>query len=105
MADFLEFGELLCTRRADARGVVRRPLPRGVPDADGEAKRDDEQFSHVAAWEYAGPDKDAGPQRRAADVRERASDGAELQVMTRAGCEVVQAHQVSTACQRHRISC
>jgi succinate dehydrogenase / fumarate reductase flavoprotein subunit len=24
---------------------------------DGEAKRDDENFSHVAVWEYQGPDK------------------------------------------------
>ncbi len=32
-------------RRADARGIVRRPLPRGAPDPEGEAKRDDEDFT------------------------------------------------------------
>ena len=33
VADFLELGELHVPRRAGARGVVRRPLPRGAPDA------------------------------------------------------------------------
>ena len=33
---------------------------------DGEAKRDDENFCHVAAWEYTGDGQDAGPQQRAA---------------------------------------
>ena len=35
VADFLELGELMATRRAAARGVLRRPLPRGVPDPGG----------------------------------------------------------------------
>ena len=44
-------------RCADARGELRRALPHEYQTADGEAKRDDAQFCHVAAWEYAGVDK------------------------------------------------
>ena len=41
VADFLELGELMCLRRAGARRVLRRPLPRGAPDAGrrGQARR------------------------------------------------------------------
>ena len=35
VADYLEFAELLAARRAAPAGVVRRPLPRGEPDARG----------------------------------------------------------------------
>ena len=44
VADFMEFGELLCHDALHARRIVRRPFPRGISDPDGEAKRDDEQF-------------------------------------------------------------
>ena len=50
---------------------------------DNEARRDDEQFAHVAAWEYRGRRTGAGAPRRAAGVRVRAPDAAELQVMAR----------------------
>jgi succinate dehydrogenase / fumarate reductase, flavoprotein subunit len=58
VADFMEFGELLAkdalTREESCGGHFREEHQ--FPD--GEAKRDDERFSHVAAWEYAGPDKE-----------------------------------------------
>ncbi|MBX9677652.1 MAG: fumarate reductase/succinate dehydrogenase flavoprotein subunit [Gemmataceae bacterium] len=54
VADFMEFGELMA-RDALARDEscgghfrVEHQYP------DGEAKRDDERFMHVAAWEYQG---------------------------------------------------
>ena len=57
VADFLEFAELLCldalTRNESCGGHFR--VEYQTPD--GEAKRDDEHFSHVSAWEYQGPDK------------------------------------------------
>ncbi len=57
VADFLEFGELLCldalTRNESCGGHFR--VEYQTPD--GEAQRDDEHFSHVSAWEYQGPDK------------------------------------------------
>ena len=57
VADFLEFGELM------ARDALHRNESCGAhfrleyEMADGEAKRDDENFSYVAAWEYKGADK------------------------------------------------
>ena len=57
VADFLEFAELLCldalTRNESCGGHFR--VEYQTPD--GEAKRDDEHFSFVSAWEYQGPDK------------------------------------------------
>jgi succinate dehydrogenase / fumarate reductase flavoprotein subunit len=57
VADFLEFGELLCldalTREESCGGHFR--VEHQFPD--GEAKRDDEHFSFVSAWEYQGPGK------------------------------------------------
>ena len=58
VADYLDFGELLArdalTRNESCGGHFREEYQY----EDGEAKRDDEHFSHVAAWEYQGPDKD-----------------------------------------------
>ena len=57
VADFMEFAELLCLdalmRRESCGGHFRTEWQ----TEDGEAKRDDENFSFVAAWEYQGPDK------------------------------------------------
>ncbi len=57
VADFLELGELMCldalTREESCGGHFREEYQ--YPD--GECKRDDEKFSHVAAWEYQGDGK------------------------------------------------
>ena len=57
VADFLEFGELLCRdalmREESCGGHFR--VEHQHPD--GEAKRDDDNFAFVGAWEYQGPDK------------------------------------------------
>lgn len=54
IADFLEFGELLCldalTRNESCGGHFREEF--STPE--GEAKRDDENYCHVAAWEHTG---------------------------------------------------
>jgi succinate dehydrogenase / fumarate reductase flavoprotein subunit len=54
VADFLEFGELLCydalNRRESCGGHFREEFQ----TADGEAKRNDEEFAFVSAWEYVG---------------------------------------------------
>jgi len=53
VADFLEFGELLCldalTRKESCGGHFRVEYQEA-----GECKRDDDNFAHVAAWEYQG---------------------------------------------------
>ena len=57
LADYLEFGELLVTdalaRKESCGGHFREEYQ----TEEGEAKRDDENFCYVAAWEYNGPGK------------------------------------------------
>jgi succinate dehydrogenase / fumarate reductase, flavoprotein subunit len=57
VADFMEFAELLCLdalhRKESCGGHFREEFQ----TPDGEAKRDDENFSYVAAWEYQGAGK------------------------------------------------
>jgi succinate dehydrogenase / fumarate reductase flavoprotein subunit len=57
VADFIELGELLCrdalTREESCGGHFREEHQ--YPD--GECKRDDEKFGHVAAWEFQGDGK------------------------------------------------
>ena len=54
VADFLEFGELMCRdaleRRESCGGHFREEWQDG-----GEARRDDDSFAHVAVWEHRGP--------------------------------------------------
>jgi succinate dehydrogenase / fumarate reductase flavoprotein subunit len=58
VADFLEFAELMCrdalAREESCGGHFR--LEYQTPD--GEALRDDDNFAHVAVWEYRGPDQE-----------------------------------------------
>jgi succinate dehydrogenase / fumarate reductase flavoprotein subunit len=53
VADFLEFGELLCkdalVREESCGGHFRVEY-----QVEGEAKRNDEKFAHAAVWEYTG---------------------------------------------------
>jgi succinate dehydrogenase / fumarate reductase flavoprotein subunit len=52
--DFIELGELMCLdalmRRESCGGHFREEMQ----TEDGEAKRDDEHFSYVAAWQFKG---------------------------------------------------
>ncbi|NDC75448.1 fumarate reductase/succinate dehydrogenase flavoprotein subunit [bacterium] len=54
VADFIELGELMCrdalTREESCGGHFREEHQH----PDGECKRDDEKFAHVAAWEFQG---------------------------------------------------
>lgn len=57
VADFLELGELMChdarVREESCGGHFREEYQ----TSDGEAQRNDDQFAHVAAWEYQGPNQ------------------------------------------------
>src|SRR5579862_1517959 len=57
VADFLEFGELMCLDALERDESCGGHFREEHATPDGEAKRDDEQFAHVAGWEYAGPDR------------------------------------------------
>jgi len=82
VADFLEFGELMCLDAPAPRGVVRRPLPRGVP---GKRARPSATTTPSATcgvgvyWRHVR----AGAQQGTARVRERASRTPQLQVSDR----------------------
>lgn len=56
VADFIELGELMCRdaldRNESCGGHYREEF-----QVDGEAKRDDEKYCHVSAWEWQGDSK------------------------------------------------
>ena len=58
VADFLEFGELTCRDALERRESCGGHFREEWQDA-GEAKRDDENFCHVAVWEHKGEPRQA----------------------------------------------
>jgi succinate dehydrogenase / fumarate reductase flavoprotein subunit len=58
VADFLEFGELLVYDALQRNESCGGHFREEYQYEDGEAKRDDENFSYVAAWEFAGVGND-----------------------------------------------
>ncbi len=54
VADFMEFGELLCLDALHRKESCGGHFRTEYQTPDGEAQRDDENFSYVAAWEYKG---------------------------------------------------
>ncbi|WP_041575342.1 fumarate reductase/succinate dehydrogenase flavoprotein subunit [Pseudobdellovibrio exovorus] len=67
VADFLELGELMC-RDALVREESCGGHFRDEHQVDGEAKRDDENFCHVAAWEWNG-DADKAQTRHTEELK------------------------------------
>ncbi len=59
VADFLEFGELLVQDALHRDESCGGHFREEHQTEDGEAKRNDEKFAYVAAWEYAGEGKPA----------------------------------------------
>ncbi|MEO7175919.1 MAG: fumarate reductase/succinate dehydrogenase flavoprotein subunit [Saprospiraceae bacterium] len=55
VADFLELGELMCKDALHRNESCGGHFRTEYQTADGEALRDDENFSYVAAWEYRSP--------------------------------------------------
>ena len=54
VADFIELGELMCKDALDRKESCGGHFREESQTPDGEAKRDDENYSYVAAWEYKG---------------------------------------------------
>jgi succinate dehydrogenase / fumarate reductase flavoprotein subunit len=57
VADFLELGELMARDALERKESCGGHFRLESQDSEGEAKRDDENFTHVAAWRYRGEDK------------------------------------------------
>jgi succinate dehydrogenase / fumarate reductase flavoprotein subunit len=54
VADFLELGELICIDALNRRESCGGHFREESQTEEGEAKRDDENYQYVAAWEYKG---------------------------------------------------
>ncbi len=57
VADFLELGELMCRDALERRESCGGHFREEFQTPEGEARRDDANFAHVAAWEYKGDDR------------------------------------------------
>jgi succinate dehydrogenase / fumarate reductase flavoprotein subunit len=57
VADYMELAELICLDALERRESCGGHFREESQYEDGECKRDDENFAHVAAWEYQGPNK------------------------------------------------
>ena len=80
VADYLEFAEVLALDALHRTESCGGHFREESQTPDGEALRDDEHFSYVAAWEFQGVGQAAGAAQGAAGVRVREADAAELQV-------------------------
>lgn len=56
VADFLEFAELMCLDALERNESCGGHFRVEYQTEDGEALRNDDEFCHAAAWQYAGPD-------------------------------------------------
>ena len=58
LADFLEFAELMCHDALDRDESCGCHFREEHQTEEGEAMRDDANFSHVSVWEHQGNDKE-----------------------------------------------
>ena len=56
VADFLEFAELMCEDALERNESCGGHFRSEYQTEEGEALRNDDEFCHVAAWQYNGPD-------------------------------------------------
>ncbi|MFI5166919.1 MAG: fumarate reductase/succinate dehydrogenase flavoprotein subunit [Thermoanaerobaculales bacterium] len=57
VADYFELGELICRDALERDESCGAHFREEFQTAEGEARRDDARFCHVAAWEYTGEDQ------------------------------------------------
>ncbi len=55
VADFFELGELMCIDALNRNESCGGHFREEYQTPEGEAQRDDENYSYVAAWDYRGP--------------------------------------------------
>jgi len=55
VADFMELGELMCLDALERNESCGGHFREEYQTAEGEAQRDDDRYSYVAAWGYTGP--------------------------------------------------
>lgn len=67
VADFLELGELMCRDALERKESCGGHFREEYQTADGEAQRDDQNFCHVAAWEFKG--EGAAPVRNTEELK------------------------------------
>jgi succinate dehydrogenase / fumarate reductase, flavoprotein subunit len=60
VADFFELAELMCMDALDRRESCGGHFREEYQTPEGEALRDDANYSYVSAWEYRGPSKSPG---------------------------------------------
>ncbi len=58
VADFMEFGELLCRDALERKESCGCHFREEFQTEEGEAKRNDADFAHVAVWEHRGEGKE-----------------------------------------------
>jgi succinate dehydrogenase / fumarate reductase flavoprotein subunit len=56
VADYFELAELMCIDARDRNESCGGHFREEYQTSDGEAQRDDERYSYVAAWGYRGPE-------------------------------------------------
>nr|MBP6698063.1 fumarate reductase/succinate dehydrogenase flavoprotein subunit [Flavobacteriales bacterium] len=74
VADFLELGELMCVdalhRNESCGGHFREEYAETDGPQQGEAKRDDDNYAYVAAWEWTGDSGKANLHKEALEFNE-----------------------------------
>jgi succinate dehydrogenase / fumarate reductase flavoprotein subunit len=54
VADFMEFAELMCLDALERHESCGGHFRTEFQTADGEARRNDDEFAHVSVWEFTG---------------------------------------------------
>ena len=70
VADFFELGELMCRDALMREESCGGHLREEHQTPEGEAKRDDERFTHVTVWEYTGHDSEPREHRESLSFTE-----------------------------------
>ena len=68
VADFIELGELMCMDALNRKESCGGHFREEMQTEEGEAKRDDSNYSYVAAWEYKGGEEEMHKEKLHFDI-------------------------------------